>query len=384
MAPKLPDPLAVARTQADAIKAERHMFLEVPLQRVLNDAPFVDRDSLLAGLHRFHAERMAKVPSKTKYPESTPWVDHVLAVDRELKKLANLSDADMAMLRSLHHYLMFRGFAKAQPSKGGRGKAPLVMAEKCRIVFHPNTDRGAIHIKNVDDPCTHFKTDRTPPKGSPWSNGLVIDGVGSGLHIDDEPEEIFPLNALTMVHHYTDETPGAREFLTRYKSFWGGANEVIRDAKKRHIGVEKCSYNHIEFFEDPQGYSHCSGMVCRDPKSPQGKYQAAKRNQYLEKFGQPKDGPDQVFWDACDIAEHKLADGMKKLGPKPKADDIFKLFLTEWPNGLHKAGAKLHPNQSVEEYTLVTHATLIDEKAYYRWQRDDKTLKLMDVEIHRG
>lgn len=378
MALNLPDPSSVARQQAEQIKADRAMALEVPLARVLADAPFVDRDSLLAGLEQFHKERMANVPSKSKYPEAQPWVDHALAVDRELKHLANLTDRDMAMLRSLHHYLMFRGFAAAQPSNGGSGRAPLVMAEKCRVLFCPQTDRGAMHIKNVDDPATHWKKDRCKPTASPWKNGLVIDGVGSGLHIDDEPEEIFPINALQMVHHYTDEVPGAVEFLTRYKSFWGGANEVMRDRQKRSVAIEKCSYNHIEFFHPApgNGQSHCSGMVCRDPNSPQGKYQRAKRNQYLEKFGQPKDGPDQVFWDACDVAERKLDEGMKKLGAKPKVDDIFKLFLTPWPQGLNKAGAKLHPNQAVEEYTLVTHATLLEEGTYYRWQREDGTLEM--------
>jgi hypothetical protein len=377
----------VARQQAEQFRTNREYLLEAPLARVLNDSPFVDRESLLAGLVDFHRERMARVPSATKYPEMKPWVEHVVAVDREFRRLAGLTDSEMALHRSLGHYLTFRGFVNARPSAGGAGAAggsgrvpaaPPVQVERCRIVYLPDSDHGQMHIKNVDDPCTHWKELQPPPKEMPWGNPNVVqDGVGSGLHIDDEPEEIFPIDARSMMPHHADDVPGAVEFLTRYKPFWGGGNLVIRDRQKRSAAFEKCSYNFIEVFHPgPNGASHCSGMACRDPHSPQGKYQRAKRQQYLTLFGQPADGPDQAFWDACDRAERKLADGVQKLGRPAKSDQLIKLFTTPWPEGLNKAGAKLHPMMTVAEYTLLIHCGFLDEKRYLRWQRDPVTLEM--------
>ena len=66
-------------------------------------------------------------------------------------------------------------------------------------------------------------------------------------------------------------------------------------------------------------------MACRDANSPQAKYQKEKRDWYLAKFGQPTDGPDQTFWDACDRAETMLADGLKKLGKPASLDKLVKL-----------------------------------------------------------
>jgi len=59
-----------------------------------------------------------------------------------------------------------------------------------------------------------------------------MDGVGSGMHIDDEPDEIFPLPVHRMVKTHCNDVPGAVDFLTRYGTFWSGSNLLVRDAKK--------------------------------------------------------------------------------------------------------------------------------------------------------
>ena len=105
MGPNIPDPIETARKEASRINADREAALVAPVERVLADAPFLDRGALLSGLDAFHQERMRRVPSAAKYPESAPWVEFVLAVDREVQALAGLSDAQMAQFRSLHHYL---------------------------------------------------------------------------------------------------------------------------------------------------------------------------------------------------------------------------------------------------------------------------------------
>ena len=81
---KLPNPRDVAKAQADAINEDRALSLTVPIDRIIADSPQLDRDALLKGVEAFHAERMERIPSRTMYPEASPWIAHTLAVDRTL------------------------------------------------------------------------------------------------------------------------------------------------------------------------------------------------------------------------------------------------------------------------------------------------------------
>ena len=361
MSQQIPDPIETAQQEAERINADREAALVAPLERVLADAPFLEREALLSGLEAFHRERMESAPSPAKYPESPPWVEFVLAVDREVQALAGLSDAQMAHLRSLHHYLTFRGHGSVSPATD----------EKCRVAYVPESNHGRIHFKNLDDPATWYK-----PEGEPtWlfparEQTLWSDGVGSGLHLDDEPEEIFPLPVMQMFHHYVDDVPSAVEFLTRYSPFWGRCNILLHDSRKRTVAIEKCSYNFIEVFEPgPDGISHISGMTCRDLSSPLGQYQRAQRQKYLGLFGRPADCADNAFWDMARQFEEKLASALGSMDKPAKLEDLIRLFTTPWPTGLNKTGQRIHPEQGLIGYTLISYATLLDERKLLRWQR---------------
>lgn len=357
---KIPDPLSEAKQEVTTFSNLPHR-IEIALDRVFKDDSFIDPDSYLDGIEEFHRERMSKIPSRARYPEARPWVDFVIARDRHVQELAGLSDRQMAIHRSLNDYRCFRGTLKAAPK----------LVEKCRVVYLPETDRGQLHIKNVDDPAIEWNPDPKPPRL--WAEELVMDGVGSGLHIDDEPDEIFPLPVNRMVRTHCNDVPGAVDFFTRYSKFWSGQNLLLRDKQKRSVGIEKSSRNFIEVFPpDPTGGSHISGMVCRDPNSPQGRYVAAKRKQFLDRFHRPEDCPENAFWGACDKAEQKLAAVLNKPGRRT-VEEIFTLFTTPWPEGLNKPGKPYHPKQTSNfEYTLVTLARLLDERKTYRWQRDEQ------------
>lgn len=354
-----PDPVESAREEAAAIAAMPREQLQWPVDRALGDCPFIDRASLLAGVEAFHVERMQRIPGETTWPEAKPWVAFTLARDRKLQALTGMSTLQLAIRRSLDHYLSFRGY----------GGARRVTTEKCRIVYLPDSDEGQFHIKNVDDPITFWRPLPDPVPRFPEPLPLNWDGVGSGMHMDDEPAEIFPLPCQPMCMANCGDVPGAVQFLTRYSPFWGGMNIVLFDRQKRSVAIEKCSYNHVEVFHaGPGGGSHCSGMACRDPASPQGRHQARKRAAYLQRFGQPPDGPDMTYWRACDRAERMLGDLMQ--AAEPTVARIVALFTTQWPDGLNKAGAKLHPDQAHGEYTLYTHAELYDKRRVCFWQRD--------------
>lgn len=355
----LGNPEAVARKEAEHLSRARQELLSGPIDRVLRESPFVKREALLAGIQAFHTERMERIPDATQYPESLPWIQHIQAVDAALQTLAGLSDLELAIYRSFHDFIRFRGYRQA-------AVFPPVMQEKCRVVYLPETDCGTVHAKNVDDPPTFWQP-QGPEQAGP-NPGLCLDGTGSGLHIDDEPNELFPLPVRRMVPFYTDETPGALQFLERYSSFWGGANLVVFDRQKRSAAVEKCSYNYFEvFMPDACGGSHCSGMVCRNPHSPQGVYQRQKREDFLRLYKRSlTDGAEIQFWEACQQAERMLADFMNQ--SSVHLADLEQLLTTRWPEGLNKENICFDGGK-VGEYTLITRVALIEKNKIRRWQR---------------
>ena len=381
MTVQLSDPAAVARDLIERATTGRAQFIDGPVDRVLADAPWADRETLFSGLVAFHRERLERVPSAEKYPEARPWVEHRLAVERTLRD-AGVSDWDRAVLGGLNDYLAFRGYrlaAENRRASSGAGTPGPRLAEKCRIAFVPETDQGTAFIINVDDPATFWRKDRNPPStehgiGASFWQPLTMSGVGSGLHLDLEPEELFPLPVVEMYGHCCDDLDGAVQFLTRYGRFFSGGNFIIHDRHGRSVAVEKCSRQYTEVFHpDDRGRSHVSGMVCRDPDSPQGRHQRAMRAEYLRLTGRRWNAVetfDVAFWDACDLAGRILADFLADPGPIT-VDALLTLFTTPFPQGLRKDGGKFHPDQGYLEYTLITYLALLDKRQVVRFQCDD-------------
>lgn len=376
------DPLAAAQREADAINANRHAVIYGGLERVLRDAPQVDRRALLADIAAYHREAMERVPSFLTYPEARPWVEHVRTLERELVRLASLNAEEIAMVKSLGPYLTFRGFRRA----GIKTAPPPV--EKCRIAFLRDTDRGPMTIKNVDDPLSADWQPLPPlPARLPradffWEHvNWVADGTGSGLHIDDEPDELFPLPVLAMCGRHAGTTGEVVAFLRRYAPFWGGGNLLVYDHRYASAAIEKTSRNHFQAYDATDGHNHISGMACRDPQSPQAQYVRARRAEYRRLYNLPDDGLDQVFWDRCDVMERKLADALAAGAPRFKADDLIRLFRTPWPEGLCKTGAKLRPDQVITEYTQIIYAQFFERRQYLRYRLTEHKALPRDPEI---
>ena len=378
----IPDPLIAAQREADAINANRHAAIYGGLERVLRDAPRVDRRALIADIAGYHREAMERVPSFRTYPEARPWVKYVRTLERELVRLAGLSAEEVAMVKSLGPYLTFRGFRRA----GIKSAPPPV--EKCRIAFLRDTDRGPMTIKNVDDPLSADwqplppLSARLPRADFFWEHvNWVIDGTGSGLHIDDEPAELFPLPVFPMCGQHAGTTREVVEFFRRYSPFFGGGNMLVYDRRYDSAAIEKTSRNHFQAYDAADGHSHISGMACRDPQSPQAQYVRARRAEYRRLYHLPDDGSDQIFWDRCDAQERKLADALAAGAPRFKVENLLRLFRTPWPEGLCKTGVKLHPDQELGEYTQIVYALFFERRQYLRYQLTEHKVLQRDPEI---
>lgn len=376
---QLPDPASVAQVLIERAREGCHQYIDGPVERIMDDTPWADRDLLFSGLVDFHHERLSRIPSAEKFPEAKPWVEQRLAVEQELVA-AGLSDWDRAVLGGLNDYLPFRGYRLAAKRRRGYGCGGFGVStvEKCRVAFVPDTDEGTVFIKNADDPATFWTKDRTSERFisgfASFDQPIRLPGVGSGLHLDVEPDEIFPLPGMEMIGHFCFDLTSAIEFLHRYCCFFHGSNFLVVDKQRRAAAVEKCSRGFIDvWYPTVNGRSHVSGMICRDPNSPQGQHQRAMREEYVAITGcrwDPKESIDVAFWEACDLAERILADFLADPNPIA-AKALENLFITPFPQGLRKDGSKFHPDQPHIEYTLITYLAFLDKRCLVRYQCDD-------------
>jgi hypothetical protein len=286
-----------------------------------------------------------------------------------LQRLTGFNELELAWVVSFGRYMMFRGYRRHKMKQD----APRI--EKCRVAFLADTDRGPLHIKNVDDPLDNWRPapplPSSCPKGEFWWDAVeyVADGTGSGLHIDDEPAEIFPLPLFAMAGQHAHDAQGLADFLRRYSPFWGGGNLLVYDRGMSCLAIEKTSHNHFAaYLSDADGHNHISGMTCRDTESAQARYVAARRQEYLRIYDLSDDGPDARFWRHADELEARLGAALASLGKRPRFEDVVELFLRPWPDGLRETGVKMHPDQGVIGYTHYTRATLLAERSHFHWQ----------------
>jgi hypothetical protein len=102
------------------------------------------------------------------------------------------------------------------------------------------------------------------------------------------------------------------------------------------------------------------------------------RAEYLSLIGSQWDARESVdaaFWEACDLAERILADFLNQSDPIT-VEALLALFITPFPQGLRKDGAKFHPDQAHIEHTLITYLALLEKRQVMRYQcADPPTLR---------
>lgn len=221
-----PDPVAAAAVEAARVNANRALALTARLDHILADAPWLDRAELLGGLAAYHREALACIPCHKTFPEAALWVDHILTYERELRERAALDDGEIALMMSLDPYLLFRGYREM-------GLKRRMLEERCRAAFLPDTDEGPLLLKNAESDLVIWQPEpplpARAPRGDFWWERVdwAIEGASCGMHLDDEPAELFPLPVFAMAAQHARTTPEVVDFLRRYAPFWGTENILI-------------------------------------------------------------------------------------------------------------------------------------------------------------
>ena len=316
---------------------------------------------LIQRVTTFHAERLEALPDRARYPELAE-ERAVLAERYRGMADAGMSDELIALHESMGFWFSYRCRAETGKLPQG-GRLPPEQRERCRVVFAPETDHGPIHFKNVDDPLHTWRPlpENEPTTSDPFTP-LFFDGTGSGLHIDDVPPEIFPVDAVVLARRLCETVAEAEELLSRYNYFWGSANLLIHDIAGNAIAFDKSSRCRFALRRPgPNGVIYVNGMSSFDPD-----YEAfieAKRDQYLRESEQNETTPEGAYFQGAKNTLANMQRRMAAFEKNPTEADLYAHLSSRDPDGpLCRPGIQAHPDEPTRDATLL-------QRCYYPRER---------------
>lgn len=332
--------------------------------RSLAEAIGWETDALIRKVQAFHRERLDAIPDLTTYPELRGYRDLIDAEEGGLGE-AGVDEATIALLKSLSFWRQTR-----LQQETGRPYYATVLPEKCRILYLAESDRGALHLKNMDDPLTYWKPVPPHPPNSPWpySHPLVFDRVGSGLHIDEIPPEIFPVDVHELCKAHCTTVPEATEFLVRYNYFWGSQNLLVHDYHGNSMAFEKTWCRVATRGPNQAGINFINGMGALD--SELGAFHRQQRQKYLDCIGADwENSPDGCYFTVCENKWKNMAHYVDELSLNPTWENAKQLMEQRDSDGpMCLTGAKSHPDQKVAGCTLRMDIYEMDHKRLHRRQ----------------
>jgi len=343
-------------------------------QRCLARAVGWSEEVVAQKVQAFHRERIDAEPDLNTYPELRGARDDLLATYRGMRDVG-VPDDVIVLSETLNFW---RDTRLVQET--GRAYHPPTTPEKCRVVYVPETSDGALHAKNVDDPLTYWQPRPPYPPGSawPWTHPLWFDGVGSGLHVDEMPPEIFPVKPIELCKQHCTTVAEAEEFMVRYNYFWSSQNLLVHDAHGNSVAFEKTRCRVAARGPNEKGINFITGMGALDPGI--RAFQKEMRQKYLDQIGETWDGPDGAFWKICQGKWDNMTRYIGELSRSPSAEGLMELMEQRDPSGpMCPTGIKSHPDDVIAGCTLVMDLWFVDRKKLHRRQWRGETPAYLDT-----
>ncbi len=315
----------------------------------------------------FHLERVDAVPSLTIYPELSGERDVLLARYCGMNE-EGMSSELIALAESLDFWRAYR-FAREFGKPFVPPSRPRTDVERCRVVYLPDSDHGPLHMKNVDDPLETWVPD--PPLKNPGSwphTPLFFDGVGNGLHIDEVPPEIFPVNGIHLCQRSCETVAEAEEFLVRYNYFWGGGNLLVHDDHGNSVAIDKASRCRFAVRRPTSsGLNYVNGMSSFDPEHEA--FINRQRTAYLAASGQDETGTDAAYWLFSRGVLRNMLRYMDALDREPTMDKLIEVMTARDADGpMCKTGIATHPDETTREATLRQNLCFLADRIVWRRQ----------------
>lgn len=183
-------------------------------------------------------ERLANAPDPYKFPETKGLPDLTREERRGFMDECGGNELLMAYTYSWYFFYSRRVNTRYLPG------LPMPI-DGCTAVYVPNsTEGGPLFGRNWDVTLSPWaKTLMEPPRES--ADGqckMWTKGVTCNVFLDEEPEEIFPLDPFQILPvECASNIEDAVDFLYRYRDFWGPTNCIVIDPNHVGVAIEKAN-----------------------------------------------------------------------------------------------------------------------------------------------
>lgn len=330
---------------------------------IKNSADFLLREyPLTAGMDltqevlKLDRERLASPPDPTKFPETRGLPEAVEAERRGFREATGANDFQVAYFYSWSFFYSRRintRYVGVNPPKG-----------ECSAAYIADSaEGGPLYGRNWDvSPNAWARGFIEPPReGAADDRKMFMKGVSCSVFLDDEPDELFPVDVFSLMPKDCKKVGDAVEFLTRYRDFWGPGNQILVDADHESVAIEKANCR-MGVRPSKNGASAVGAVSFLVPemrafKEERGRLSIARRGWTID------NAPDWKYWKGADERYERLLTLVDRITGKPTLQDLAEVMTDHavpYPARVCLAGESDLGNPEDREWTMCSHTEVLE------------------------
>jgi hypothetical protein len=308
-----------------------------------------------AEIIKLDQERIANPPSLTRYPETKGWPDLVVAERQGFLDGCGGGPLELAFKYTWFFFLCKRMNTRYIGSPAG--------SANCTAVFIRDSKEGGPLYGRNWDVTNRAHYDVQPPRYGPdGKKRLFCKGVSNGQMCDEEPREIFPIEAWEVMPEDCRKLADVTEFVERYVEFWGTCNGIIVDEDLDCIAFEKtnCRIGWRKSDDGTAAVTACASVI---PEMKQ--FREERHRQSLELRGLDESSADWKYWTGAEQRYHRLLKLVRAANQRGALLEDMAAIVTDhavpYPERVCIAGETSHPDldASLAEWTMRSRAAVL-------------------------
>jgi len=247
----------------------------------------------------FDRERMRNPPDPVKYPETKRIADRLTS---ERKGFLDACEGN-ELARAFHYTWHFYYSRRLNTRYVG---SPVGSAQCTAAFIRDSSEGGPLYGRNWDVVLNEwaYSLMEPPRQAADGKRVMFSKGVSCSVMLDEEPDDIFPVDPWELLPRYCSTVGEAVEFLQRYREFWGPGNSILVDANHDSVALEKanCRLGVRASQDGASAVTACSFMV---PEMKAFKEECDRLS--IERRGwTPENAPDWKYWRGADARYGRL------------------------------------------------------------------------------